>query len=236
LAYDTLPNTYMTSPLLQRAQTAVGIACVLAIGAMMRYPGGTALDPTSRGYSLSRNFLSDLGMTVAYDHQLNRLGAALFVLSLLVLVAAFGYAVTAISRRLSDHPSARRWARFAAVCGLLACVAFTGVAVTPENHVMAVHVAFTLWGWRLIPIVAALLAVVSFQTTGLRARVTMVCLILTVVLASYAALLTWGPSVGSGDGLVFQVVAQKIATVVVIAALLFVTREFDRLPKHTALR
>ncbi len=212
----------------QQARWTVGLACALACGAMTRYPGGTALDRTSAGYSLPRNFLSDLGMTVAYDGQFNRLGAGLFVLSLLVLVVGLGSVVMTISRRLSGHHAARRWARLAAALGVLACLAFVGVAVTPENRVMAVHVTFTQWAWRIIPLVAALLAIASFQTPGLRARVAIVWVILAILMASYAALLSWGPSLATADGLVLQAVAQKIASVVVIAALLLVAREFDR--------
>ena len=186
------------------------------------------LDPASPGYSLSRNFLSDLGMTVAYDGLPNRLGAGLFVVSLLVLVVGLGHAVTVIARHLSGHPASRRWARSAAVSGLLACVAFAGVAVTPENRAMAVHLAFTQWAFRIMPIAAAFLAVASFREPRVRAGVGRVWLVLAGLLASYAAILTWGPSVATAGGLVLQVVAQKIATVVVIAALLFVAREFDR--------
>ena len=39
---------------------------------------------------LSQNFLSDRGMTVAYDGQPNRFGACLFVASLLLPVVRFG--------------------------------------------------------------------------------------------------------------------------------------------------
>jgi hypothetical membrane protein len=52
--------------LARRAQWTVTAAAAIAVGAALRYPGGTALDATTPGYSLSRNFLSDLGMTVAY--------------------------------------------------------------------------------------------------------------------------------------------------------------------------
>lgn len=226
----------MPSSLSRRAQWTVGFASALAIGARARYPGGTVLDPASPGYSLSHNFLSDLGMTVAYDRLPNRLGAGLFVVSLLALVVGLGHAVTVIARHLSRHPASRRWARSAAVSGLLACVAFAGVAVTPENRAMAVHVAFTQWAFRIMAIAAAFLAVASFRVPGVRARVGRVWLILALLLAGYAAILAWGPSVATADGLVFQVVAQKIATVVVIAALLFVAREFDRQPTGAAVR
>src|SRR5205823_3965085 len=39
----------------------------------------------------------------------------------------------------------------AGAVGLLACAAFVGVALTPENAVMDLHVAFTLWAWRIVP-------------------------------------------------------------------------------------
>ena len=221
LAVHTLASTS------RRTQFTVGVAAALATGAMFRYPGGTALDATTSGYSLSRNFLSDLGMTVAYDGQPNRLGAALFVLSLIVLVVGLGYGVLRIARTLSVHPAARPWARAAMICGLLAGAAFTGVAFTPENSAMDLHVAFTFWGWRIMPLVAACLALASYKSPAPRPRVAVTWLIVAVLLAGYAALLDWGPSVRTADGLVVQVVAQKAAAVTVIVALLIVAHEIE---------
>ena len=60
-----------------RSRLAALVALILGAGAMARYPGGTPLDHTTERYSFSRNFLSDLGMTVAYDGRANLLGAAL---------------------------------------------------------------------------------------------------------------------------------------------------------------
>ena len=51
----------MRHGIFQRVRWAVGLGLALAVGAMLRYPGGTALDTGSQGYSMSRNFLSDLG-------------------------------------------------------------------------------------------------------------------------------------------------------------------------------
>jgi hypothetical protein len=93
-----------------------------------------------------------------------------------------------------------------ALSGLPACIAFTGVAVTPENRVMAVHTTFALGPW----------------------------LVVATFLAGYAALLSWGPSVTTVDGLVVQVVAQKLATVVLIGGLLFASREVDRISPTVA--
>jgi hypothetical protein len=120
----------------KRTTLTVIIATGLAAGAIIRYPGGTPLDRAAAGYSFTANFLSDLGMTVAYDGESNRLGAALFVASLLTMVIGLGWSLAAIVHLLAHESASRRWASLGALVGLLACAAFAGVAVTPENRVM----------------------------------------------------------------------------------------------------
>jgi hypothetical membrane protein len=210
------------------AQWIIGVATAIAIAAMLRYPGGTVLDATTRGYSLSQNFLSDLGMTVAYSHEPNRLGATFFVTSLLLLVVGLGTAVGVIARFLGTDAASRRSARLAGVAVLAACVAFAGVAVTPENRLMPLHVSFTNWAWRIVPAVPLFLGLASRKRAQLRQRAAISWLGAALLLAAYASLLTWGPSVASADGLLVQVVAQKAATVIIIAAVLVGAAEVDR--------
>ena len=214
----------MAAPLGSRVRWTVGPAVLVGVAAMIRYPGGTSLDATTAGYSLSQNFLSDLGMTVAYDGQSNRLGAGLFVVSLLLLVVGLGSGIMTLVRLYGTAPASRRWARLAGLCGLLACVAFTGVAVTPENQVMPIHLAFTLWAWRIVPIGSGMMAVAAFRSSAVPRVVALVWVLMTLLLAAYAALLAWGPSLGSEAGLVVQVVAQKAAALVVIVGLLYIMR------------
>jgi hypothetical membrane protein len=214
--------------LARRAQWIVAVAAAIAVAAVLRYPGGTAVDATTPGYSLSRNFLSDLGMTVAYNHEPNRLGARLFVASLLLLVVGLGSVVGAIARFLAADEGSRRWARLAAAALLAVCIAFAGVAVTPENRMMPLHVSFTTWAWRMVPAVALFLGFASRHNARLRRRAALAWFGTALLLGAYATLLSWGPSVAQADGLLVQVIAQKAATVVVVAALLFAVGEIDR--------
>ena len=194
---------------------------------MLRYPGGTTLDARTPGYSISRNFLSDLGRTVAYNGERNYLGASFFVASAVLLNISLGARLlTIISLYWADR-RARQWVLGAAACGLLACGAFVGVAVTPENRVMAIHIRFTMWGWRLAAIVATLMAVAAAKSS-FRRRLAVVWTLLAAVLGGYALLLAWGPSLSSVDGLRTQVLAQKVATVLLTLALVYVAREADR--------
>jgi len=212
----------------KRAALTSVIATGLAIGAMLRYPGGTPLDRTPAGYSLSSNFLSDLGMTVGYNGQSNRLGAALFVASVLTLVVGLGWTLATIVRLLAREHASRRWASLGAVLGLLACVAFAGVGVTPENRVMTVHVAFTVWGWRIVTLVAGLMAIASFRSTYFHRRAAVAWLIVTVLLAMYSGIIPFAADIATANGLVIQVIAQKVASCVVVLGLIFVAREADR--------
>jgi len=211
----------------RRTWCTVGGSIALATGSALRYPGGTARDPTRLHYSLSQNFLSDLGMTVAYDHAPNRLGATLFVASLLLLVAGLGTCLVSIVRTLLNDAGARRWARMAGVFAALACAGFTGVAVTPENRVMPIHAGFTRWAWRMVPLAAAFLALASRQSKMFRGRVAITWAIAAIALAGYVAVMVWGPRVSEPHGLVVQVIAQKAATVALIAAFLIVVRDTE---------
>ena len=211
-----------------RGRWAVAIAVALAIGSMLRYPGGTALDPASRGYSLWRNFLSDLGMTVAWDRRPNALGAALFVASLGILVLGLGGCLVGVVRVYSTSKSARRFARAAAAVGLLVCAAFVGVAVTPENRVMSLHVGVTLFAFRAFPILSFLLLIATLRSGVFPRGVSIAWAALTAVLTAYVAVLGWGPSLTTANGLTFQVVAQKIVVVVALSVFVYTSVEADR--------
>src|SRR5215218_8453232 len=218
----------MPATLFRRVYSTIGPALVLAVGSMLLYPGGTPLDATSVRYSLSQNFLSDLGMTVAYDGQPNRLGASLFIASLVLLVLGAGSCMTTVIRRAAAAPGARAYARVAGACLLLACAAFTGVAMTPENRVMALHESFTFWAWRMVAAVAVLMALATARSAVFGRRAAVAWALLALGLVGYATILEWGPSVDWPDGLLVQVIAQKAATSIVILGLVYVAREVDR--------
>lgn len=205
------------------APKAVGFAVVLALGSMARYPGGTALNHSSQGYSLSGNFLSDLGMTVAYGGQRNILGALLFVLSLGTLVVGLGNCLFGLVRLCAQEPRARPVAYLAAAIGLLVCLAFAGVALTPENRVMTLHVFATLVAFRLFPAVALLMGIASLYSSGFSTRMPIAWGVLTGILLAYVAVLEWGPRLGTPHGLVVQVIAQKVVAVLAVGILVFLS-------------
>ena len=202
------------------ARRGIVIAALLGLGAMVRYPGGDPIDRSAARYALTRNFLSDLGMTVAYNGESNRMGAALFATSLLLLVGSILIILAELVGRFASTASARMFARAAALVGLMTAVAFIVVAFTPEDQRMAVHVQATMLAFRIIPVAAALLAAAAWSDGGRQRRSAVVLSGLTTVLAFYAAFLDWGLSTGSLAGLQANVIAQKVVAIVLIAVLL----------------
>ena len=201
---------------------------MLGLAAMVRYPGGNPFDRGRDGYSLTRNFLSDLGMTVAYNGELNRLGASLFVASLLILIAGVGTLLVALVARYSNTRRSRSFAIAACATSAIAGIAFVAVAFTPENRFMATHVQATLLAWRLVPVGAAFLTLAAAFANGATRGSTVILGALTGLLTGYVALLQWGPSIATLAGLHTAVVAQKVVTIILVGGVLLLSAQADR--------
>jgi hypothetical protein len=210
------------------ARWAVGSATLLAVAAMSRYPGGTLLDHSTRHYSFFNNFLSDLGMTVAYSGQRNRLGAILFTLSLSIVVTGLGACLIGLVGLYSEAPRSRRFARVAVGVGLLVCGAFIGVALTPEDRMMGVHVKLTLLAFRAFPVASLLLVFASLSSNAFPRRMAIAWAFLTMMLIAYVAVLSWGPALSTPGGLRFQVAAQKIVSIGAVGIFVYLSIEADR--------
>jgi hypothetical membrane protein len=186
------------------------------------------LDHSAPRYQPFQNFLSDLGMTVAHDGSANGVGALLFVASLSILVFGLAGALLGFVR-LYTSPRAQPLVRGAMILGAIVAIAFLGVAITPENRVLDLHVRLTLFAFRVFPLVPLLLAIASWRDARIPMRFTAGWIALTVVLSGYVVMLGWGPDLTSVRGLTTQVVSQKLVALLVISILFFQSLEADRL-------
>ena len=217
------------SAVFRRVPWAAGIATVLTVVAGLRYPGGTFQDHSTRGYLFFQNFLSDLGMTVAHNGEANQLGALLFVIALLVLVAALGASLVGFVRLHSATPESRPFARLAGLVGLFVCLCFAGVALTPENRLLGLHIFFTKAAWRLFVLVPLFLFVASLGSHDIPRGIRWAWLFLTVMLAAYVGVLdVFGPRVSEPGGLVTQVTAQKIIAITAILTFVYLSVVAER--------
>ena len=208
-----------------RAQWSAAAAALLGIVAMFLYPGGTTRNHASVGYSITENFLSDLGMTVAWNGQRNHIGAGLFVSSMALLVIGMGGALAGFVRQYASTPSSRRFAYAALIVGAVACACFVGVALTPENRAMSLHIGFTLAAFRILPFVALLLTLAARATPTAPPQTWSGWAVLTAVLAAYAVMLQGGAWTATAAGFVAQVVAQKVVAIVMVCVVVWQSHE-----------
>src|SRR5439155_9845666 len=66
------------------------------------------------------------------------------------LMVALGGCLLRLIRMFSGSRASRAWARAAAAGGALTCAAFIGVALTPENRLMALHIQCTFMALRCL--------------------------------------------------------------------------------------
>lgn len=206
----------------------MALAGLLAIAAMLIYPGGTTHDPTTHGYSVVNNFMSDLGMTVAYDGQPNRMGAAFFVIGFASVVVGLLWPLVAFIRLCSTSARSRPYARSAGGVGIVVASLFIGVALTPENRVMGIHLQFTLWALRLFPIGSLLLALACMKAEFIPGAVVVGWLLLTAILTVYVIILDWRPSLSTPAGLATQVIAQKAVAFAAMSFFYYWCRRTER--------
>jgi len=199
---------------------AAAFAAAGAVVAMLVYPGGTYRDHSTSGYQFFHNFFSDLGASVTFSGQPNPIGAALFVVSLVVLVVGMGGILAGLARVYSRSPRAVPLIRLAVVAGVFVCACFIGVAATPENRFRSTHVLFTKLAFRVFPVVPLFLGFAASRgERSSRVRVAWIAMI--ALLTAYVVVLDFGPRVSTPIGLVVQVTAQKIVAVGAVLLLVY---------------
>jgi hypothetical membrane protein len=203
----------------RRSRYGLAIALLAAIASGLLYPGGTVLDPSTRGYSFTHNFLSDLGSTVAFNDGPNTLGALLFDVAMIVGVLVLASTFVAGVRLLSTAPRGAAFARLAGAAGAFVCVGYVGVALAPLDRAFRLHRVSSLLALYSFPVATALLAVATLRDGRFRPRAMLGWATLTVVLVSFIAMAHLGPSVATERGVMAQVIAQKIMALTVLAVL-----------------
>jgi hypothetical membrane protein len=204
--------------------TLAGTLALTVISGFL-YPGGNIADNSALGYSFSRNFLSDLGGTVAINGQSHRPGATIFAGALIISVVVLAGLFAGTVRVLSSEPRARLFARLAAVFGALTCAGYIGVALAPIDRANRLHMLATMVASRSFPFAAAVLAVGTNRDRRFRSRATSGWVALACVLAAFIAIGHLPPGSDSTRDLIIQVLTQKAMAAGVLVALWIASRE-----------
>jgi hypothetical protein len=189
---------------------------------MYFYPGSTHSDKTTLTYSLTHNFLSDLGLTIVYSGNQNFISSTLFAFATTsVCVGLMAYFLVMPSI-VSRGQFSFRLAQVGSMAGILCGLAFMGVGFTPHNYYPDAHMFVVKVGFQLFLVVMLLhsLAIMKNEV-GLNKKLVWIYVIFMAILCYYIYLLNWGPSIKEGNNLAIHVVWQKI-TVLGLSTTVFV--------------
>jgi hypothetical protein len=204
--------------------TVVVVGCILFIAlttiAMFFYPGGTATDATTRGYSFFENFFSDLGRTESRTGEANTVAAVLFLVALTLAGSGLGLFFAAFPQFFWQMWPGRVLSILGSLFGLGAAISFVGVAFTPANLSVGAHGQFVIWAFRLFPLAVLCYTPAMFLEKGFPRRYAWYFLGFLALLVGYYQLLMNGPGFGTYEGLVIQAVGQKVIVYASIVSIL----------------
>ncbi len=187
-----------------------GLFVALTIIAMLTYAGGAVDNPSTTGYSFTHNFLSNLGMITAESGRPNWVSAILFFIALATAGAALVVFFILFRRIFRGTRLQSALSLAGSALGVLAGVSFMGIAFAPADIARPAHIQFVMWAFRLFPLAVLFYVPVLFLDRQYPKAYAWVFTVFSLLLIGYYLLLTNGPSLTSPQGLVIQVVGQKI--------------------------
>jgi hypothetical membrane protein len=199
---------------IRRLYLIIAIGCamfvVLTLIAMLTYAGGTVDNHAARGYSFTHNFLSNLGMLTALSGEPNWVSAVLFFISLAAAGVCLMIFFTLFRRFFQASRLQKVLSLIGSILGVLAGISFIGIAFAPADIARPAHMQFVLWAFRLFPLAVLCYVPVMFMDKRYPKVYAWVFAVFCLMLIGYYLLITNGPSFDSPEGLVIQVVGQKV--------------------------
>ena len=207
-------STHTNKKLINASIRSYFIFLGILICSIYYYPGSHHKDTTTLSYSITHNFLSDLGLTIVYSGEQNFISSTLFVFATtLVCIGLVAYFLV-IPSILNKGNISSKFAKLGSVSGIICGIAFMGVGFTPHNYYLDEHMFFVKLGFQLFLVVMLLHSLAILKNkVGLDKRILWVYFVFMGVLLFHIYLLNWGPSVNEGYGLVLKVVWQKVTVI-----------------------
>lgn len=195
---------------------------VLTIAAMFLYPGGTHLNAETKGYLFTENFLSDLGRLTTFGGENKIETAIMYFWVLLTLGAATILLFTILRYLFRDKKWTKRLSVPMATLGIFAGLGLFGIGCAPADYIYDIHIFFVIFSFVFLFFALLLLMICIYGTERYPNIYAHALLFANITLAAYILLMLYGPSpYSSSQGLMIQVVGQKIIVYLLIGVLTF---------------
>ena len=196
---------------------SISIFILLLMVSILFYSGGTLNDPSSPGYSITRNFFSDLGIF----SQQNIISVVLFGLALLLCGLTFIFYFYYFMKLFNSNTTNSKLGKIGAFFGIIGAFCFIIVGFTPHNFVHDSHVIAVNWAFRCFFLASSFLTFSIFRDKRFDSKYAYGYLLFALLIFFYILVLEFGPSPSESDfALIFNVVSQKIIVLVFIFSVL----------------
>ena len=180
------------------------------ITAMFLYPGGNLHDFEQIGYSFTRNFFSDLGLTISHSKVPNTFACILFNTSLIIC----GLTFSMLFYKIKDVFKYNLLSKLATFFGVLGGLSYIGVALTPSNLLLDLHIFFAHSIFRFLFISSFLYSILIFKTESFENKYGYGFITFALMVFIYVLISELGPDPRtSPNALLLQAVSQKIIAI-----------------------
>ena len=201
---------------------------------MFFYPGGNIHDPSQLGYSISHNFLSDLGGYKSHSGLPNLISFLIFNFSM-TLFTLIGISFLFIPKLFRDDILSFTISIIGSAFLFFGTFFFAGVGFTPYDLYLDEHIFFAINAFRLlVPGLILYFFVLIRSSVSKKYSVMIFCLLFFTFLYVVYQIISDSP-LTSIDQMVEQAIIQKIITLVNIICMFFLSFAFSERLKDIKL-
>ena len=201
---------------------------------MFFYPGGNIHDPSQLGYSISHNFLSDLGGYKSHSGLPNLISFLIFNFSM-TLFTLIGISFLFIPKLFRDDILSFTISIIGSAFLFFGTFFFAGVGFTPYDLYLDEHIFFAINAFRLlVPGLILYFFVLIRSSVSKKYSVMIFCLLFFTFLYVVYQIISDSP-LTSIEQMVEQAIIQKIITLVNIICMFFLSFAFSERLKDIKL-
>jgi len=191
------------------------------------YPGGNIHNPEQAGYSLTHNFLSDLGGYQSHSDEVNFISGFFFNMGMF-LFATVGIAFLFVARLFREDSLNTGLASVGSMFFLVGTVFFAAVGLTPYDLYLDLHVFFAVNAFRLMVPGSALYLVVLLRSEVSNRYTLFTATYLACVVAYVIYQLVSGNALDSPEEMIRQASIQKLIVLVTVMTMFSLSFAFQR--------
>ena len=201
---------------------------------MFFYPGGNIHDPSQLGYSISHNFLSDLGGYKSQSGLPNLISFLIFNFSM-TLFTLIGISFLFIPKLFKEDIISYIISIIGSAFLFFGTLFFAGVGLTPFDLYLDEHIFFAINAFRLlVPGLVLYFFVLIRSSVSKKYSVMIFCLLFFTFLYVVYQIISDSP-LTSIEQMVEQAIIQKIITIVNIICMFFLSFAFSERLKDIKL-